>query len=95
MLEGENQLLQAAFKETFFFTIWEVDSKNICCRPVYLPVVTFPDENSESESDSDDRFKGKVTPLLFPRESACSSTCMDPGSQTSPGVWENVNRKAS
>lgn len=37
-----------------------------------LPVVTFPDENSESESDSDDRFKGKVTPLPIPipRESA-------------------------
>lgn len=60
-----------------------------------LPVVTFPDENSESESDSDDRFKGKVTFLPIPRESACSSTCMGPGSQNGPGVWGNVNRNSS
>lgn len=38
--------------------------ENIGCGAVAqqacTPAVTFPDENSESESDSDDRFKGEV-----------------------------------
>lgn len=36
-------------------TCWEAVAQQAC-----TPAVTFPDENSESESDSDDRFKGKA-----------------------------------
>lgn len=60
-----------------------------------LPVVAFPDENSESESDSDDRFKGKADTLPQPRGISPSFCMPGPRVQTGPGAWGKVNRKVS
>lgn len=44
--------------------VWRGDTENFCCGAVAqqacIFAVTFSDENSESESDSDDRFKGEA-----------------------------------